>query len=332
MTLGLERARSALVGDIGGTNARFALAAWSEGGALSLQAPQSLPTEDYDRLDDAIDAYLTAIERPAFDVIALACAGPVTAGRIAFTNLAWTAEADALRRRFGGRSAFLLNDLEAVAWAAPALEAPDVRAIGAPISGPPGGALAVLGAGTGVNASAWRRDEDGRAVVWSGEFGHAGFAPTDDLETEIWRLLRRRFGRVSVERVISGPGLLNIYQSLCLIQGRSCLCATPPEVSARAEAGEAAAQTAVEAFAAALGSAAGDVALTFGARGGVYIAGGFVSALLQGPCADRFRARFEDKGRLRAYLEQTPSYLILDPFAALAGAGRAALARVQAGL
>ena len=319
-------AQIGLVGDIGGTNARFALASVDDHGALSLDTPESLATEDFRRLEDAIETYLQDRGHPALAFTAMACAGPVLNGRVEFTNLAWTADAEALHQRFNAAQTILLNDLEAVAWATPALKPEHLHRVGGPETRVQGATVAVLGAGTGVNASALQVDRHEQTQVWAGEFGHTSFAPVDELEVEIWRVLRGRFGRVSVERVISGPGILNLYQALCQIHGQDADCVTPPDVALRAEAGDATAQQALEHFALALGSIAGDVALSYGAKGGVFIAGGIAPTLLPILETGGFRRRFEDKGRFQDYLAETPSAVIIHPFAALLGAARAALA------
>jgi glucokinase len=172
-----------------------------------------------------------------------------------------------------------------------------------------------------------RTDTGGMVVV--GEYGHATFAPTDELEVEIWRCLRARFGRVSIERVLSGPGLLNIYEALCIIEGSARDASTPAAVSVAARSGDPLAKRAGEIFCGALGSVAGDVALCFGARGGVYIAGGVAMQLLTTSYDEVFRRHFEDKGRFKTYLAEIPAFLIQDGEAALLGAARAMAAFAQ---
>ena len=223
----------------------------------------------------------------------------------------------------GAASVRLINDLAAVAWATPALDPASLRAIahpGAPIARVAGPATcAVLNAGTGCNASALVMSEAGETVV-VGEYGHASFAPCDAREIEIWRWLQARFGRVSIERVLCGPGLLNLYHALCAIEGVAAVADTPAAVSAGADA---TALRAIETFCAVMGSVAGDVALCYGARGGVFLAGGVAGSLLQPAHNAAFRARFEDKGRFAPYLAAIPTAVIEDGNAALLGAARA---------
>jgi len=159
--------------------------------------------------------------------------------------------------------------------------------------------------------------------VMVGEAGHASFAPVSELEIEILRRLTPRFGHVSVERVLSGPGVLNIYQALASIGDMPNVATSPAEVSALASGGDPLAAQAIECFCEALGSAAADLALTFGARGGVFIAGGIAPGLLSILRGGGFRRRFEAKAPMDSYLASIPTAVIVQPYAALLGAGEA---------
>jgi glucokinase len=316
-----------LVGDIGGTNARFAIA-FIRAGRITLENVLSLPGRNYPRLEDAATDYLSRVGQGRLQAAVVACAGPVVDGEVTFTNVAWTATERGLADAVGVRRARLLNDLAAVAWAAPSLESSSLRRIvstGA-LPTPPAEAAratrAILNAGTGCNASAFVQNESGDAVV-VGEFGHTSFAPTDALEVEIWRKLAASFGHVSNERVLAGPGLLNLYRALADIDGVPAALATPAEVSVAADRGDGQATRAVEKFCGLMGSIAGDIALTFGARGGVYLAGGVAVSVMNERFDTGFRARFEDKGRFRTYLADIPTMLIHDTNVALMGAARA---------
>jgi glucokinase len=330
VTADLPQGAVGLVGDIGGTNARFALAQQA-GGRTVLQRVLTLPGKNYPSLEAAAQDYLASVGNPPLHAAVAACAGPVIEGSVSFTNLAWATTERAFGAAIGLPRVRLLNDLAAVAWAAPALEGAGLRRIAhtgtlatpAPPLAQAGRATrAILNAGTGCNASAFVQNESGQAVV-VGEYGHASFAPVNDLEVQIWRRLHAMYGRVSIERVLCGPGLLNLYRALCDIEDAPAPCQTPAAVSQAAAAGDAQAHQAVAHFCALMGSVAGDVALCFGARGGVFLAGGVAAMLMTEPFDTSFRERFEDKGRFRTYLADIPTQLICDTNVALLGAARA---------
>jgi glucokinase len=292
---------TALVADIGGTHARFAL---SDG---ALREIVSLPSKDFAGLADAAKAYLAKVgARPSR--AAFAVAGPVGEGTVTLTNLGWSFSADELSAALGV-TVTLLNDFEALAYAVPHLSASDLVSIGPDVEGEANGTVAILGPGTGLGVGGW---SNGHALVTEG--GHADFAPADDIEIDILKFLRARFGHVSWERVLSGPGLVNLYDAM---GGRESLA--PQEITA--QVGRDPRCTKVFArFCAILGSAAGDIALTMGARGGVLIAGGILPALREPFAASQFRARFEAKGRFADYLGAIPTRLIVQDHAGLIGA------------
>ncbi len=188
-----------------------------------------------------------------------------------FTNLPWTVSKSAVRGA-GFSRAVLINDYEALALAAPTLTPTEKASIG-PIAAPPSrGTVAVLGRGTGFGAAAFCVDARGSAVLAT-ECGHIGFSPSDEVELEVWRILSPRFGRVSLGRVLSGPGLLNLHDALAEIEGRQAGLASPADVFAAAWDGDAAASATVQRFCSILGAAAGDFALAYGSVGGVLLAG-----------------------------------------------------------
>jgi len=319
--------RLGLVGDLGGTNARFALAEL-EGPSPRISHARSLRAQDYRTAEEAALSYLSEVGRPeGLTHAMIACAGPVEAGQVALTNLAWTVSCAGLENGLGLSRAHLLNDLEAVAWSTPVLGPRDVHVLGGVQTGTADGAMAVVGAGTGFNASACLR-LGGRHVVMVGEAGHASLPAADNLEMEVVRRLSLRFGRTSIERAISGPGLLNLYQVLCEIRAATPACASADEVSRQARAGDAEAAQALEMFCGLLGAVAGDIALMYGARGGVFIAGGIAPAMLDELGASAFRRRFEAKGRFQPYLATIPTQVIVHPHAALLGAARALEAEI----
>jgi glucokinase len=309
-----------LVGDVGGTNARFALAHVADG-AIRLEAPASLRAADYPAGEDAVRAFLGRLgrnERPRFAVIA--AAGPVEDGRVEFTNnTAWRFSERELAQACDLSAVSLINDFTAQALAIDHLGAGDVRRLGPAGQPAPRATAAILGPGTGFGSAAQVDDGTGRAIL-SGEGGHVGFAPGDEVEIEIVRRLTARFGRVSVERLVSGPGLLNLYQALAEIGGEPAVCERPDEVTRRGLEGEPLSRAALSRFCAMLGSVAGDFALALGARRGVYIAGGIAPGILDFLEASDFRRRFEAKGRMSDYLKAIPTFVVTAPHAALTGA------------
>ncbi len=309
-----------LVGDIGGTHARFALADASEGGSGTSE-PKTLANRDYPSVEAAIEAYLSMLDvdhRPTRAVLAVA--GPVTDGAADFTNFDWEISEDRLRRHAGFQSARLINDFAAQALGAPRVSSDQLIRIGPAADGVDGGVIAVMGPGTGFGLAGLVRGS-GRDVVLSTEGGHAGFAPVDDAEVEIWRRFRQQHGRVSIERILCGHGLFELYLTLAGIDGVAARWVDEREVQAAwKDGGDALATKTVDRFCRILGSVAGDIALTMGARGGVYVTGGVAQRLADQIAAGGFRERFEDKGRFRDYLADIPAFLIMEPYTALIGA------------
>ncbi len=309
-----------LVGDVGGTNARFALA-HVENGVVRVEEPAVFPAADFRAGDDALRAYLrqlTKAERPAFAVVA--AAGPITGGAVTFTNnVAWTFSEAGITQAGGFSKVALINDFTAQALAIDHLAPADLVRLGPEITAPARGTVAIMGPGTGFGAAA-RVDDGTSAAILTGEGGHAGLSPATALEIEVVRRLAIEHGRVSVERLISGPGLLALYQRLGEIRGLAAPIAEPAGVTHAALAGQVLAKAALGAFCALLGSVAGDFALAYGARRGVYISGGIAPDILDFLKASDFRARFEDKGRMSDYTRAIPTFVVVQPHAALIGA------------
>lgn len=309
-----------LVGDVGGTNARLALVD-SEG---HIRHPKTYAAADYGSLSEVIGAYLestTGRKRPPRAVIAVA--GPVVDGEIEFTNLDWRISEGELIGTFEFEIARLINDFAAQAMAAPVLSGDNLKPIGPMLRGATGAPLVVCGAGTGFGVAGLVRSDRGDHAVAS-EGGHAAFAPGDALEAEILAWLREKHGRVSIERVLSGPGLADVYRALCAIRGRPADLIDEKAVLASGLAGgDAVAGKALDMFCEILGAVAGDLALTFGARGGAFLSGGIAPRMIDRLMSGGFRRRFEDKGRLSDYMTDIPTWLIVHPYAALVGAARA---------
>ena len=302
-----------LLGDVGGTYARFALL------DDRVMAPvATLRVCEYPGIEQALQDLLSRGHPDARPrTLALACAGPVEDGRCQMTNSRWLIDAAGLSRRFSIDTVRLVNDMVATAWSLPRLRAADLCPLGGPeLSG--GAPALVLAPGTGFGVACLTA-RGKRPSALPSEAGHAGIAAAGKREHRIIAVLEDRFGRVSVERMLSGPGLENIHGAIMALDGRSLPRRTAAEIVAAATEGCEVSREALELFCGLLGSVAGDLALTFSARGGVYIAGGIVPRLIAQLRASAFRRRFEAKGRLSRYVEAIPSVAIVRPNAALIG-------------
>lgn len=303
-----------LLADIGGTNARFAVLA---DGAVGMIA--HMPVRDHAGFVDALRAYLGRL--PAAGAIhsaVLAVAGVIENGRAVLTNHPWLIDAAELRTAFGFSSVRLINDFEAVAWSLPHIPRDRLVAIGgrAPVAAAP---LAVLGPGTGLGVAACIPLATGHLVV-PGEGGHVTLAGCSPREDAVIAWLRQRFGHVSAERVLSGQGLESLYQAIASLDHPALPQRSAVEITRAATEGSCSTcRAALDMFCAMLGTVAGNLALTLGARGGLFIAGGILRQMPDYLVASQFRARFEDKGRFKTYLEPVPAYLITDEDVAFLG-------------
>ncbi|THD61868.1 glucokinase [Phenylobacterium sp.] len=307
-----------LVGDVGGTNARFALID-AEGRVRNLHI---YPSANYSSLNDIIADYLErTMGRKRVPRAVIAVAGPVVDGEIEFTNLDWQVSEGDLLAQFEFEAVKLINDFAAQALACPMLTGEALKVLGPPRRGPPDCPMVVLGAGTGFGVAGLARSDRGDVAVAT-EGGHAAFAPSDDLEVEIWSQFRTIHGRVSIERILSGRGLFELYGVMGKLRQMEPHLADEKAVFEAASKGDVLAAEAVDRFCAILGSVAGDLALSFGARGGVFISGGIAPRMVERLAASEFRARFEAKGRLSSYLQQIPTSLVVHPYPAIIGAAR----------
>jgi len=309
-----------LIGDIGGTNARFAVVNADDTG---FDNELILACDDFSTAEKGIEVYLERSGSSSPDVICLAVAGPVVDGVVRFTNNHWVIDSSVLGSRFPAAAVQLLNDFEAISYSIPLLDEDDVAVIG-PVT--PGNEatcnsnFAVLGPGTGLGAGGLLKRASGIYPV-VGEGSHAGFAPESTMQIKVLKQLRRRFERVSIERLISGPGLENIYWALGRIRGHAGADIRAAEIFSRVLAREDELATeAVEMFFEVLGQVAGNLALTLGAHDGVYLAGGIVKRYPDLLRNSAFRSGFENKGRHRALMQRVPTYLILHPQPGLLGA------------
>jgi glucokinase len=306
--------RKALVADIGGTNARFAIA---DLGTLQLSSSTSLRCAEFASLQTITETYLDAVaERPV--AAAFGVAAPVLGKRVQFTNSSWSFEPEELQSSLGVHNLLVLNDFEALGHALPHLEPSELHHIG---GGTPAERATKLVLGLGVASLAWS------STGWlpmASQGGHASFAVEDAHEFALFERLLMGRERLSVERVVSGPGLADLYRVLAELQGQSAPALHSAEVVNRALAREGSiAQETLERFATWLGRFAGDAALFFAARGGVYLGGGIAPRIVNVLSSGPFRRAFEAKGRMASYLVPIPIYVILPGEAGLKGAAAA---------
>jgi glucokinase len=310
-----------LVGDVGGSTVRFALARRGKAG-IELGHMAVRRCVDHAGMAEAISDFLAETGRPRPRAGAIAIAGPIIGDRAQLTNHPWSFSIAETRRRVGLERLEVINDFTAVALALPLLTPDERRQVGGGAAEPdlPIGAI---GPGTGLGVSGLVR-AGRRWVALKSEGGHASFAPMTERESRIADLLRRRLGHVSWERILSGPGLVNLYGAIAELAGEPAEDLPPEAVTTRGLAGSCRlCREALEIFCAALGTAAGNLALTLGARGGVYIAGGIVPQLGAFFAQSGFRARFESKGRLSDYVQAIPTFVVTAAHPGLIGAAAA---------
>lgn len=306
---------TALIADMGGTNVRFALV--DESGAVG--PDMVLQCADFAGPDDAAKAFLAARGGAKPVRGAFAVASPVTGDMIEMTNSAWRFSVHHVQRQLGLSDLKVVNDFTATALSVPHMGPNHLMKLGGaePVAGAP---IAVLGPGTGLGVSGLVADSSGRWVALATEGGHVTMAATDDFEAQVLAHLRRRFGHVSAERVLSGPGLLNLYEAVAAVQGVPASYSTAEAVSSHGLDGSCPiCRQALGLFFAMLGIVAGNLALSLGARGGVYVAGGILPRMAQAFFASEFRRRFEAKGRFAGYLAAIPTWLVIHPEPAFAG-------------
>lgn len=307
----------ALLADIGGTNARFALLEGAVAGP-----PIVLGTADFPTVEDAVTAALARLAPSgSVEVAVLALAGPVAGATARLTNAAWEVSAAALAARFGFARVWLVNDFLALAHALPHLAPADLRPIG---DGRAAGdaPMLVLGPGTGLGVAGFL-PAAGLAIPTEG--GHAGLAPTDAREDAVIAALRVRCGRAGAEEALSGRGIAHLHAILAALRGAAVPSRDAAAVVAAAPGCPVAAET-IEVFLGLLAGFAGDLALAWGARGGVFLAGGILPRLADRLDAAAFRARFEAKAPMEGWMADVPLALVLHP--APAFLGLAALARL----
>jgi len=316
--------RPTLVADIGGTNARFALARHIDG-RLVLSDIRVLAVDGHPTISSAAQDFLAGVnDARDIDAAVFAVASAVGTDAIKLTNSPWSFSVRQLQVDLGMPGLRIVNDFAALSMALPHLADADLEVIGSGANAEPRNAVdrsyATIGPGTGLGVGGLRINAHGPVVIES-EGGHVGFAPNNDFELAILKHLLGKYERVSNERLISGAGLVNLYQAVCAIEGARADHADPQRIVAEADAiAEGTADRTVQTFCALLGSVAGDVAMTLGAWDGVYIGGGIAQKLSVRLQRSAFRARFEAKGRHAPLMQHIPTWNILHPAVGLLGA------------
>ena len=303
-----------LLADIGGTNARFAL----ETGPGEIGRVRVYPGADYPGVAEVIAQYLKDTKVARVNHAAIAIANPVDGDQVRMTNHDWAFSIEATRRALGFDTLLVVNDFTALAMALPGLTDAQRQQVG-------GGqrrqnsVIGLLGPGTGLGVSGLIPADD-RWIALGSEGGHASFSPQDEREDLVLQFARKKWPHVSFERVCAGPGLELIYRALAARdKKRISANLDTPDIVKRAHEGEALAAEAVECFCGILGSFAGNIAVTLGALGGIYIGGGVVPRLGELFTRSSFRARFEAKGRFEQYLANVPTYVITAEYPAFLG-------------
>ncbi len=325
-----------LAGDIGGTHARLAFFDVSNG-HFSLISASVFPSREYTGLDEIVAKFVDATSVHP-DSACFGVAGPVRNGRVEASNLPWVIDSNRLADELRIRKAVLINDVEANAWGIPTLDPKDVVSLNQ-VKGAPAGNQAVIAAGTGLGEAGMYWDGV-QHHVFACEGGHGDFAPRNELEMDLLRYLRARFGHVSYERIVSGPGLLNAFHFL-----RDSGRGTEPKwlademlhsdpaaaISKAALDGKCPlSEQALDLFVSIYGAEAGNLALKIMATGGVYLGGGIAPKIVPKLSGPLFMQAFVCKGRMQPLLETMPVKVITNDKTALLGAARCAVVRTTA--
>ena len=310
--------------DIGGTHARFAIASLGDDGAITLSDPVTLHTEDHASFQTAWEDFRDQMGGKLPDAVAMAVAGPVNQDVIRFTNNPWIIRPALIPEKIDCSRYTIVNDFEAVAHAAArASDDQFVHLAGPETALPADGTVSVLGPGTGLGVAHFWRDGAGNYRVQSTEGGHGDFAPLDLIEDAILARLRKRHNRVSNERIVSGPAIVDIYETLAALEHRAVVELDDITIWTNGTNGtDSLATAAVDRFCMALGSVAGDIALVQGASG-VVIAGGLGYRIRETLLASGFAGRFCAKGRFAGLMATIPVKLITHPQPGLFGAAAA---------
>ncbi|MFT0850795.1 glucokinase [Achromobacter sp. F4_2707] len=316
MSIGTHEHTVRVVGDIGGTHIRFAVSR----GVQDISRIWVKRTVDYHDLETPLREFLSQEGLEGIKTAVIGIANPVSGDHISMTNAQWSFSTEATRKALKLERLVLLNDFSALALALPHLPSDELELIGSgqPVRGTP---IGLLGPGTGLGVSGLIPTSEGKWVALAGEGGHTSFSPCDETETWLWEQAREIYGHVSTERFLSGAGLQLIYQCLTRQEGQPQEDLAPWDITARAlEQSCSLSLRTLDIFCAILGTAAANLALTLGARGGIFLGGGIVPKLGEYFSRSPFHARFRDKGRFGDYLAAIPVHVIRSPYPGLVGA------------
>jgi glucokinase len=318
-----------LAGDIGGTNARLAYFQ-PQSGSLHIVSERIFPSREYSELGEIVTQFLAeGADRP--QTACFGIAGPVRNGRVETSNLPWVVEQTRLAEQIQLPATLLINDLEATAWGIAALSPTDLVPLNSVPRSPGNQAIIAPGTGLGQAGLFWNGSQH---QVFACEGGHCDFAPQDELQMELLRFLEHRYGHVSYERVLSGPGLVNVYEFLCTKNGKAEATVAPSahedaaaEISRSAQNGSSPlAEKALDLWISIYGAEAGNLALKTMATGGIFLGGGISPKILPKLKGPLFMEGFLNKGRLRPLLESIAVQVITNDKAGLLGAARCAKA------
>jgi glucokinase len=299
-----------IAADVGGTHARVGLIRPRSSGQPVLEQYERYVCADYPNLGAILREFLKSLPAIVIGEAAIACAGYCLDGTIINTNLAWTVSLDQIRAELNLARVEFVNDFEAVAYATPHLDVSETTLLTPPGELLPQAPTVIVGPGTGLGAAVRIPFGDGH-VVLATEAGQAAFAPTTDREIEVLRVLRRNVSHVSIEHVLSGPGLVNLYAALGELQRAEAVLRSPAEITRAAiDRADPLAHEALDTFCGLMGSVLGDLVLLYGAQGGAFLAGGILPQIKSHLLRSSFVERFLDKGAMRPVLERVPVRLI----------------------
>lgn len=308
-----------IVADIGGTNARFALVSGRANDQFTFSDIHILSAGSYPSFTDALRAYIAMVPGLQPKAVCAAIAGPVVGDKVRMTNLNWAFSCKAVAEEFGLSRFIAMNDFAAVAAAAGDIHPEHLVSI-KPGRPDPHGNKAVFGPGTGLGV-AGVVNYNGKWLPLPSEGGHVNLAPTDTFEVEVIKAAMATHGHVSAEVFISGPGLVHLYNAITAVQGVAAEALKPADITQRALAGsDPTSLLTLNTFCSFIGSFAGNLALTYGATGGVYMAGGILPRFAQFLRQSSFSEKFTAKGAQKGYVADVPADLIVHPEVAFAGA------------
>ncbi|AWB67817.1 glucokinase [Saccharobesus litoralis] len=306
-----------LIADIGGTNMRVAQ---TNGLNAQFSDDKTYPVTEYDNVDAVLSQYCQdfAVNDVKHVCIAIAC--PINGDQVTMTNHSWSFSIEGVKSKLGLDSFLVINDFTAQAMCLPFLSDENKIQVGGTVAADLDAPMAVYGPGTGLGVAHLIRAGD-KYIPLPGEGGHVDFAPNDEIEQQVLNVLQAKYGHVSVERLVSGPGLLEIYQAICQTKGQQPVLTSPAQVTTSAlDNNDEIAKLTLDVFCRVMGSFGGNLALNLLTYGGVYIAGGIIPRFIEYFKQSDFRARFEDKGRFAKLNKKIPVFVVTEQQPGLVGA------------